>query len=381
MAKPTQTKAATKPRLGEALSRRALNRALLERQLLLRRSQLSAAEAIEHLVGMQAQAPNAPYVGLWARLGGFGPDELAQLIAERRAVRLALMRGTVHLVSADDALTMRPLIQPLLDHALYRNTTYGPGVRGMDLDALVAAGRALVEERPRTLKELGELLQAQWPDRPGASLAYAIRNQLALVQTPPRGIWGQRGQAICTTAEAWLGRPLDPAPSLDALVLRYLAAFGPASPRDMQVWSGLKGLREVFARLQPQLVIFRDENGVELFDLPNAPRPDPDTPAPVRFLPEFDNLLLAHADRTRVVDDHWKKIFTGNTIFGSVLVDGFVCGTWTIERLPAATTLRIAPFAALSAQERAAVADEGADLLGFAASDAQAHDIQFAAPR
>lgn len=365
---------------GDVLSQRALNRALLARQLLLERHTLPAEAAIAHLIGLQAQAPNPPYVGLWSRLEGFQPEDLARLITERRAVRIALMRNTVHLVTAEDALTLRPLVQPVFDRDLYRNVTHGPGIRGIDLEALVAAGRALVEERPRTLKELGELLQAQWPDRPGAALAYAIRNQLPLVQVPPRGIWGQSGPAACTTLEAWLGRPLDPAPSPETLVLRYLAAFGPASVRDAQTWSGLTGLRAVFARLRPQLVSFRDERGTELFDLPGAPRPDPDTPAPPRLIAEFDNLILSHADRTRVIsDDARRRIATPNGIFpGTILVDGFVSGTWAIERRRDAATLRITPFAPIGERDRAGLAEEGMRLLQFAAADATSHDVEFA---
>ena len=366
---------------GDILSRRALNRALLARQLLLQRATLSAVETIEHLVGMQAQVPNAPYVGLWTRLEGFHTDELAQLIAKRRAVRIALMRSTIHLVTARDCLALRPVVQPALDRDLYHNSTHGSRIVGLDLRELVAAGRALLDEQPRTTAELGKLLQERWPERDPSSLAYAIRNLVPLIQVPPRGIWGKSGQPRCTTAETWLGEALDPTPVLDEVILRYLAAFGPASVRNAQMWSGLRGLRAIFVRLQPQLISFRDERDVELFDLPNAPRPDPDTPAAPRFLPEFDNALFSHADRTRVIaDDDRRKIFTGNAVFGTLLVDGFVCGTWTIERQRASVRLRIAPFDPLLAQDRTAVAEEGSWLLSFAASNAQIQDIQFVTP-
>ncbi len=363
---------------GAVLGRRALNRALLARQMLLRRAQLPAFDAIERLVGMQAQAPNPPYVGLWTRLDGFHPDELSRLITERRAVRIALMRGTIHLVTARDCLALRPVLQPVLDRGL--NTIFGARIAGVDTTALVAAGRALVEERPRTYADLGALLREQWPDHDAAALANAVRALAPLIQVPPRGIWGASGPAAHTTAESWLGRPLEADPSPDAMVMRYLAAFGPATVKDIQTWSGLTGLRAVTERLRPRLRAFRDEQGAELFDLPDAPRPDPDIPAPPRFLPDYDNALLSHADRTRIMDDkHRTLVFTKNGIIrATVLIDGFVRGTWTITRRRDAATLTIAPFAPLSAQDRAALAEESVRLLAFAAADANTRDIQFA---
>jgi len=363
---------------GAVLGRRALNRALLARQLLLRRAQLPAFDAIKRLVGLQAQAPNPPYAGLWTRLDGFHPDELSRLITERRTVRIALMRGTIHLVTARDCLTLRPVLQPVLDRGL--NAIFGARIAGVDTTALVAAGRALAEERPRTYAELGALLRERWPDHDAAALANAVRALAPLVQIPPRGLWGASGPAAHTTVESWLGRPLDADPSPDAMVMRYLAAFGPATVKDIQTWSGLTGLRAVTERLRPRLHVFRDEQGAELFDLPDAPRPDPDTPAPPRFLPDYDNALLSHADRTRIMDDkHRTLVFTKNGIIrATVLVDGFVRGTWKITRRRAAATLIITPFTSLLPRDRAALAEEGTRLLAFAAADAGARDVQFA---
>jgi hypothetical protein len=364
------------------LTLRELNRATLERQMLVRRQKLPAAEAIEHLVGLQAQAPNPPYVGLWTRLEGFHPDELARLITDRRAVRIALMRNTIHLVTARDCLKLRPLVQPIFDRALYANRTHRASIDGMDVEAVVAAGRALLEVRPRTAKELGELLQERWPNRDPSSLARAIRHLVPLVQVPPRGIWGKSGQATHTTAEAWLGRPLDPDPSLDELVVRYLAAFGPATVRDVQIWSGLARLGEVTDRLRPHLRTFRDERCKELFDLPDAPRPDPGTPAPPRFLPEFDNLILSHADRTRIIsNDYRKEIASKNGMVpATVLVDGFVRGTWKTERTRRKVTLVIEPFEPLSKEDCDALAEEGEQLVRFVAGPegAETFKVRFA---
>jgi hypothetical protein len=361
-----------------------LNRATLERQMLLRRRKLSAIEAIERLVGMQAQAPTPPYVGLWTRLEDFHPDELARLILERRAVRIALMRNTVHLVTVRDCLALRPLMQPVFDRTLYATRANRAHLEGVDTEALVAAGRALLEERPRTAKELGELLQEQWPGRDPASLARAIRHLLPLVQVPPRGVWGKSGAATHTTAEAWLGRPLDPASSLEETVLRYLGAFGPATVKDVQTWSGLTRLGEVIERLRPRLLTFRDERGKELFDLPEALRPDPDTPAPPRFLPEFDNLILSHADRIRVIADEYRKVMASKNgmVPATFLVDGFVRGTWKKERSRGRATLMIKPFEPLAKEDRDALAEEGERLIRFVAEPegAEAYEIRFAEP-
>jgi hypothetical protein len=368
--------------MDQTLSRRALNRATLERQMLLRRQKLPATEAIEHLVGMQAQAPNPPYVGLWTRLEGFRPGELPRLITDRRAVRIALMRNTVHLVTARDCLRLRPLMQPVFDRALYANRAHRAGVEGMDIEALVAAGRALLEERPRTAKELGVLLEERWPDRDPASLARAIRHLVPLVQVPPRGIWGKSGQAAHTTAEAWLGRPLDPDSSLDEMVMRYLAAFGPATVKDVQTWSGLTRLHEVIERLRPRLVTFRDEHGKELLDLPDAPRPDPDTPSPPRFLPQFDNLILSHADRTRIIANAYRKVIASKNgmVPATVLVGGFVRGTWKTERNRQKVTLVIEEFELLQQKDRDALAAEGERHIRFVAEPegAEAFEVRFA---
>lgn len=366
----------------DTLGPHALNRALLARQLLLRRAALSPAKAIEHLIGLQAQAPDPPYVGLWTRLEGFTHGALARLVTQRRVVRIALMRSTIHLVTARDCLALRPVLQPMMERALH-GSAHGRHLKTLDVAAVAAAGRALVEERARTFEELGKLLRERWLERDAAALAQLVRTLAPLVQVPPRGLWGCSGPAAHTTAEAWLGKPLATETAADAMLLRYLAAFGPASVRDAQQWSGLTRLAEAFERLRPRLRTFRDTSGRELFDLPRAPRPDPETPAPVRFLAEYDNAVLAHADRTRIVsDEHRTRIITVNgLVVGTVLLDGFVRATWRIKRTGTKATLHIESFGRLSPRDRVAAADEGARLLAFAAADAVSHDVRFTAPR
>jgi hypothetical protein len=360
---------------GEVLDRRALNRALLARQLLLHRWKLSAAGTIEGLVGLQAQEPQDPYVGLWTRLEGFRPEELTGLLTERKAVRIGLMRATIHLVTARDCLALRPVMQPVLERA-YSSSPFTRAAAGVDLEELLAVSRALYEERPRTTKEIRQLIHERWPDRDSTSLVHAARFLLPLVQVPPRGLWRAGGQVTQTTAPAWLGRPLERSPSPDRAVLRYLAAFGPATVGDVRTWSGLTGLRQVIERLRPGLITFRDEKGRELFDLPDAPRPDPNTPAPPRFLPQFDNVALSHADRSRIVSEEHRRRLLSDEGFGlaTVLVDGFVRGTWKLSK---SGPLEVRAFDWMTRKERSAVAEEGVRLLEFLADDRDGHDVRF----
>ncbi len=350
------------------LSTRALNRALLERQMLLRRKRVSALAAVDRLVGLQAQVPRDPYVALWSRLEGFRPAALAQPIADRRAVRMPLFRATLHLVSATDALALRPVIGPVLHRSLHSQSPFGRRLTGLDVDELIALATALLEERPRTRAELAPLLAERWPDHDGLSLAYAVTYLLPLVQTTPRGIWGRSGPAAFTTVEHWLARPLASSTDPDPMILRYLAVFGPALPADVQSWCGLAGARAVLERLRPRLRTFRDERGRELFDVPRAPLPDPSTPAPVRFLPEYDNVLLGHKDRSRMVAPDvpgWTDIG-----WGAMLVDGYPAARWRLLTEDGCATLRIERFRPLRAAERAEVTEEATRLLAFLATDA-----------
>lgn len=346
---------------GPILSDRALNRALLARQLLLERVTLSPVDTVRHLVGMQGQAPLAPYVGLWSRLVDFAPAGLSTAIEDRTLVRATLMRGTVHVVTADDALQLRPLTEP----AIVRG--FRGGFRRLitvEQEAEVTAwGRQLLAEQPRTRVELRGLFRERWPEIDADAMAYAVSYLLPTVQPTPRGLWGMpQGQAQLALLDSWVGRPLDATPSIDDVVLRYLAAFGPATVNDAQTWSGLTGLREVFDRLAPQLTIFSSEKGQVLYDLPEAPRPDAEHPVPPRFLPEYDNVFFSHRDRGRIIDSAQRVPLPPGVgaRSGTFLSDGYFRGTWSLE----GESLRIRPHGELGAAVSALV-EEGERLAAF----------------
>ena len=384
----------------DRLDTRQLNRATLDRQLLLRRPARPALDAIGHLAGLQAQAPLAPYVGLWTRLAGFGHDDLKDLLMERIVVRAHLMRNTVHLVTAADFVRFRPLYQPRIERDLSGH--FGRNLGGLDLAELRAVAAVLLAETPLTRGQLGERLSARWPDHDPSSLAYAATHLLQLIQVPPRGLWGSTGPATWFLASAWLDTPAAPAlgpapysspsphhkrstmvddlsglPPLDDLVLRYLGAYGPATVRDIQAWSGLSRLREVTDRLGARLRTFTGPGGAELLDLPDAPRPDADVPAPPRFLPEYDNLLLSFADRSRVIPGTRPvPLPPGNgATTGTLLIDGFWTADWTITRGRDRAVLEVRPFGPLGVARQDAVGAEGRLLLEFAAP-AGAHDVR-----
>lgn len=373
-----------------ALDPRTLGRATLARQLLLARSPLAPLPAIEHLVGLQAQLPRPPFIGLWTRLAHFDRAALHRLLHDRRAVRATFLRGTLHLVSAADYLALRPPLRPVLDASLRSILDQRAPGTPLDLAALAAFART---QLPATFDALRPLLAAKFPHIDERALGYAVRMHLPVVQVPSDDPWSFPSAAAFADAESWLGARLaTPAASsaaaaadadaADSLVRRYLAAFGPATVRDCQRWSGLPDLKPAFERLRPSLVTFRDDRKRELFDLPDAPRPPPETPAPIRFVPDFDNLVLGHDDRRRIIsDDHRPHLTTKNLqVKATFLVDGLAAGTWKIERTKQTATLVLSPFTKLARPTRAALDEEGEALLAFVEPDAARRAIQVAAP-
>lgn len=310
--------------------------------MLLARESCSAVEAVERLAGMQAQVPKPPIIGLWTRLAEFDREELRKAIAKQELVRGTMMRGTIHLVSRRDYASWRPALQPVLT-AITKEAH--------DVEELCGRAGKFFRE-PHTFEELRE----QGFDR---LQAYAVRMHLPLVMVPDESPW-----SFPPNAQFTLGPKLVK-PEPRELVRRYLAAFGPASPADFQAWSGLKNARPLFEELE--LVQFG-----KLFDLPDAPRPDEDSETPVRFLPEFDNILLAHSDRTRIIsDEHRPRVATKNLrILATFLVDGSVAGTWSITRKSKRATLTLEPFVKINQKTLATLQGEGELLLRFAEPEA-----------
>jgi hypothetical protein len=363
----------------EPITTRQLGRATLARQMLLEREQATATEAVERLCGMQAQEPRPPFVGLWTRIEGFDSGDLSKALNDRSVVRAMLMRATLHLMSARDYVAFRPVLQPVLAGAMRIG---GDFAKGLDLDEVLPAARELLDERPRGFDELRKLLQEQFPDVNHRALGYAVRLHVPLVMVPTDDRWAFQRVSEFTPADAWLDQPLVEEDAPEELVRRYLAAFGPAAAADLQTWSGLKGMKKTLDGLRDELAVFRDEAGRELFDLPGAPRPDPDTPAPARFLPDFDNLVLAHKDRSRIVaDEHRGKLTTKNLrVRATFLWDGLVRGTWKSERKGKKARLEIEPFEKLPRGAAKPLKEEGEALLRFLEPDATGHAVEIASP-
>lgn len=354
------------------LSLRELGRATLARQLLLERHELSPEEAVGRLAGMQAQEPGPPFMGLWSRLEGFEADELTAAIEDRRVVRAALMRGTLHLMPAKDFARLRSAIAPAVGEGMLR--VLGKRAEGVDVDELVAEGRSLFDESDAlSAKAMRDTLAERHPEADVRALAAVVRTQLTLVRVPDGGRWGFTPKAPFTDAERWLGMPLRKSADRKELVRRYLAAFGPATVKDAEAWSGVTDLGAAF---DDGLESFADENGRELFDLPDAPRPPEDADAPVRLLPEFDNLLLAHADRSRVIADRHREHLTSKNlrVRATVLVDGTVAAFWRMEKK---ATLVVEPLRKLLAGERKAIEEEGRGLAAFAEPKAKKYGVRF----
>ena len=353
----------------DRLTRRQLNRATLARQLLLERSDLSAPAAVENLVGLQSQAPLAHYVALWSRLADFDPSEAGVPLESGDLVRTHAMRATVHLFTRRDALGIRALMQPMLA-ARFASSPFPKLLPNVDLDAVCREARSLATERPLSRIELGRGLAEHFPDAPEEPLAYAATYLEPMAQVPPRGVWGKRAPVRWQTYRGWLGTDANTPARIDQIVLRYLGAFGPATVGDIRIWSGLSGLREVVDRLAPDLRIFADESGRKLLDLPEAPRPAADVPAPVRFLPEYDNALLSHDDRTRIIPDRRPVPLPpgDGARVGTVLIDGDFRGTWQLVSTKHTADLQV-DAVGLSGSEISQVEEEGQRLRAFLRSD------------
>ncbi|WP_020661989.1 winged helix DNA-binding domain-containing protein [Amycolatopsis benzoatilytica] len=357
------------------LSRRALNRATLERQLLLKPAEMPVLDAVAHLAGLQAQAPFPPYYALWCRLRGFQQEELSRLLLDRSVVRMVLMRGTVHLVPAADALAWRPLVQIVMDRALTAVNQHREPLSKVDHGAVAKTTAELLRERPHSSDQLGKALAERYPAAPAASLMFLARAVLPLVQIPPRGVWGKAGQPTYQVADHWLEGVAAPDPSPAALVRRYLAAFGPATVADVQTWAGVTKLAEVVERMD--LRTYTDPDGRTLYDLPEATLPDEDTPVPPLLLGPFDQTILSYADRTRVVtDEHRKRVITVNGLVkGTLLIDGHVRGSWETSTARGAAKLVLTPFERLAKRDAAALEKAGRNLLAWAEPE-KTHEVR-----
>jgi hypothetical protein len=359
---------------------RGLNRATLARQMLLARERIRPLAAIERLAGLQAQLPRPPHVGLWSRLDGFRREDLLALLRRRKAVRATMMRGTLHVVSARDYLALRATLQPMLTRAML--TILRHRSKGLDVDAVVAEARASLAVRPRTFTELRDVLSKLHPKVDPRAMGFAVRSNLPLVQVPTEDAWGFPTDSQFASVETWLGEPVQARDARELLVLRYLAAFGPAAATDVQTWSGLQGVKETLEGLRPKLRVLQGERKRELFDLPDGPRPPEDTPAPARFLPEFDNLVLAHTDRSRFVADRFRKrvFLPGLRVAPTFLVDGFVAGSWGIKRVKGTATMTIEPFEPLPKKVQGELAAEADGLVRFVEESATSFDVRFSRP-
>lgn len=355
------------------LDRRVLNRTTLHRQLLLERADVPVRAAVERLVAVQAQEPNAPYIGLWNRLARFRQDDLTGLLHDRAVVRTSLLRGTQHMATTADFRWLKPLLQPIALRAW--RAGFGRAAAGWDLDELAAEARTVLAGRTLTRPQVARALAERWPDRDPLALRWSLQALVAVVHPPPSGTWNTFGATMFALPEDWTGEEPQERETGE-LVARYLAAFGPASARDFAVWSGLRRKDVDVDRLRSTLRTYRDENGVELFDVPEGEIVE-DAPAPVRFLPEFDNLVLAYADRTRVMTDERRKIVcVGSETKPTLLVDGRVHAVWNlkIDKRAERATLAIEAFEPLPGGP---VEEEAGRLLAFAAPGFD-HDVRIA---
>ena len=345
--------------------------------MLLARERATVVKAVERLLALQAQLPRPPHVGLWSRLQKFKRDDLITPLNARTLVRGTMMRGTLHIMSARDFLAFRMALQPSLTAGMMAIVGKGPIP---SIETLMTAGRSAFGRKGRPFADVRAALQSRFPDAHERLMGYAVRMQLPLVQVPADGAaWGFPADSDFALAEHWLKTKVGAGSGAGPLVLRYLAAFGPATVPDIAAWLGIRGVAELLAPIRDKLLTFRDERGREVFDLPSAPRPNAETPAPVRFLPEYDSVILAHADRARIVDEAYRKaLVTKNLIVpATFLIDGRVSGTWKIERKKTAAILTLTPFCPIPKTCKPAVSEEGEALLRFVEPDAKTFSVSY----
>jgi Winged helix DNA-binding domain len=366
------------------LTLRELNRAMLARQLLLDRARVGVVPAIERLAALQAQWAPSPYIALWSRLKDFRREKLWSAIERHEVIRARLMRGTLHLVSARDFYAYAVATQDL-QRGAWNRLQVG---RGVDPEQVAALATAFARE-PRPKEEVLAHLEERIGAKLGGPFNWLVWRFVSahadLVTAPPGGHWEYGGtDAPYVAARHWIARGERPADeeALEVLVRRCLAAFGPATLADIAKFAGQMPprVRPTLERIAPKLRAFSDEQGRLLYDLPRAPRPDGAVPAPVRFLPRYDELLISYAHRDRVIAPaHRRAVYTKNAIVEAVvMVDGFAAGTWKVDRAKTEAVLRIAPFAPLARRDRAAIEAEGRGLLSFVAPETKAVDVRFA---
>ena len=363
----------------EILSDRQLNRATLARQMLLTRSDISIPEAVRFLGGLQAQQSNDPYIGLWTRLEGFKHEALTALIVDKTLARATTMRGTLHLHTADDLVGFRALVQS------YLMATWRSGFRkrfaGQVESSVHREGIKILKKGPTTIGAVGKALHEKFPEAEALALGMMMQMRETLVQVPPTRIWGNGSAPLLLRAEQWLGK-LKPTLSRIDLVRRYLAAYGPASINDMQAWCRLTKLSAEFKALEKELVVFEGEDGRVLYDLPDAPRPDADTPAPVRFLPLYDNAYLGYDNRRRMLDEaDMKRLNLFSDFKPAALIDGVIAAGWVVSRKKGVARLEIEPYHKVTKAQRREVETEGETFLRFMEEDADSYEVEVTAVR
>lgn len=358
-----------------------LNRATLARQLLLARRKAPVVKAIESLAGLQAEDSVSPYVALAVRLEVFGVADLTRALESRRVVRAPAMRSTLHILSANDYLLLAGALRPA--HLAAFRRYYPKDWNRGDVGGIADAARELTDSSPRSFAELCELLAPLAPDAPNPHFfQWVARVHVPLVGLPPAGTWRNRASPRYLSAERALEHTVAPASDGSAhLVMRYLAAFGPASRQDVETWAGMTGLGKVLGGLAPKLRTFRDEQGRLLYDLPKGPRPGAGVPAPPRLLARADNVLLSHADRTRVLPKEYAApVIRMGRMKAAFLVDGTVRGTWRIERSRKAAVLVLEPFEPIPKTRHAPLMAEATRMLKFVEPDATSHDRRLETP-